>query len=89
MKRVFASENSALVRVRSSILEAAHVAFEFRPRDSYSELFSPSTGADELWVEDQDYDEAVGLLQNAPALTRSSGTLSDPIGEDRGEGTPP
>lgn len=65
MKRVFASQDSALVGVRRSMLEAAQVPYAYRPRDSFSELFSPSMGADELWVEDQDYEEAVGLLESA------------------------
>ena len=62
MKRVFSSADSAEVGVRRSVLEAAHIDCEFRKRDSFSELFSPSTGVEELWVQDSDYEAAFGLL---------------------------
>ncbi len=62
MKRIFSSGDSAEVGLRRSVLEAAHVDCEFRKRDSFSELFSPSLGTEELWVQDSDYEEAIALL---------------------------
>ena len=61
MKRLFASTDSAQVGLARSVLEAANIPCEVR-NDIVSQAFPSLPFAPELWVQDEDYDEAARLL---------------------------
>lgn len=61
MKRLLASLDSAQVGLARSVLEAADIPCEIR-NDIVSQALPSAPFAPELWVEDEDYDEAARLL---------------------------
>jgi hypothetical protein len=53
--------DSAQIALARSVLEAADIPFEVR-NDTVSQAFPSLPFAPELWVQDEDYDEAARLL---------------------------
>ncbi len=61
MKRLLTSLNSAEMGLARSVLEAAQIPCELR-NESVAQAFQIAPFASELWVNDEDFDEATHLL---------------------------
>jgi len=61
MKQVFTSADSAQVGLARSVLEAADIDCEVR-NEGVSQAFPGVVFASELWVSDEDYEQATRLL---------------------------
>ena len=61
MKQLFTSADSAQVGLARSVLEAADIFCEVR-NEAVSQVFPSLPFAAELWVRDEDYEEAALLL---------------------------
>jgi hypothetical protein len=61
MKRVYSSPDSAQVELIRSMLEAAKIGCELR-NEVVSQVMVGVQFAPELWVRDEDYEEAVRLV---------------------------
>lgn len=65
MKRVFSSPDSAQVELIRSVLETANVPCEVR-NQAVSQVMVGMQFAPELWVRDEDYEEAKRLMEAGP-----------------------
>ncbi|HWN95757.1 MAG TPA: DUF2007 domain-containing protein [Methylomirabilota bacterium] len=61
MKELFTSADSAQIGLARSVLEAADIFCEVR-NEGVSQAFPSVPFASELWVRDEDYEEATRLL---------------------------
>ncbi len=61
MKQLFTSADSAQLGLARSVLEAAGIPCEVR-NEGVSQAFPSVPFASELWVRDEDYEEATRLL---------------------------
>ena len=64
MKQLYASPDSARVALIRSMLEAAGVAFEVR-NEALSQAMMGIPFSSELWVQDEDYDDALRLVKES------------------------
>ena len=61
MKQLFASADNAQVRLARSVLEAEDIFCEVR-NEAVSQAFPSVPSASELWVREEDFEEATRLL---------------------------
>jgi hypothetical protein len=66
MKQVYSSPDSAQVELIRSMLEAANIQCELR-NEVVSQVMVGLQFAPELWVRDEDYGDAVRLLERSPS----------------------
>ena len=64
MKRVYSSPDSAQVELTRGMLETANIRCEVR-NEVVSRMMMGVQFAPELWVRDEDYEEAVRLLEGS------------------------
>jgi hypothetical protein len=65
MKKLFTSPDSAQMGLARSVLEAADIACEVR-NEGVSQTIPSAAFAAELWVNDEDFEEASRLLDTKP-----------------------
>jgi hypothetical protein len=66
MKRLFSSADSAQVGLIRSLLAAADIPFEVR-NEALSQLAAGLVFEEELWVRDEDYEDAARLVAESRA----------------------
>jgi len=71
MKQLFTSTDSALFGLARSVLESAGISCEAR-HERVSQTFPSVPFAPELWVRDEDYDEATRLLAETQGGTEAT-----------------